>query len=274
MQVNVVEAGVVRVTDVAERNIFKVDRAVGHFAHAVRLGLEAALFLQNFLDTLGRRARHDDHNHDHGQHHETHENLEGVVEHTGQCARGHGTADDQTCANPGDKQQAGVHAELHERHVEDNQTLGLEEAAEQLLGDRAELLLFKVLTHEGLDHADAGEVFLHDVVQLVVGVEYLRKQTVHAADNQRQTDAQNGNRAQVDGRKARADIYGHGKGKDQHDRGAHSDANNHLISVLHVGDVGRQTGDDTGGGKLIDVGERKVLYVVVDVVAQIACQTC
>lgn len=74
--------------------------------------------------------------------------------------------------------------------------------------------------------------------------------------------------------RARADVYGHGKGRDQHDRGAHSDANNHLISVLSIGDIGRQTGDDTGGGKLIDVGERKVLYVVVDVVTQIACQAC
>ena len=103
------------------------------------------------------------------------------------CARGHGTTDDQTRTDPGDEQQAGVDAELHERHVQNNQTLGLEEAAEQLFGDRAELLLFKVLTHEGLDHADAGEVFLYDVVQFVVGVEYLSKQTVYAADNQCQT---------------------------------------------------------------------------------------
>ena len=88
--------------------------------------------------------------------------------------------------------------------------------------------------------------------------------------NQQQTNCQNRNHNEEN--QCQLGVNGKGKhpGTDQHDGAAHRDADNHHKGHLHVGHIGGQTGDDTAGGKFINVGKRKLLYTVVHFPPQIA----
>ena len=130
-----------------------------------------------------------------------------------------------------------------------------------------------VLTDVGLDHADAPQVLLDHAVELIVNTEDLFKNGMDMGCNIEKHKAHQDNAYQEHQRQGGLQQEGHDQRADHHDRRTHADTHQHLIGVLHVGDVGGQTGDDTGGGKLVDVGERILLHLVVHIVAQIACKT-
>ena len=175
-------------------------------------------------------------------------------------------------AQPGHREDAGGHAQLHQGAVEGQDLLGLGEIQVDLLGDLAEFLLLVLLPHEGLDHPDAQQVLLHHVVHPVVLLEHTLKDGMGAGHNEQQAQRQDGDHNQENQGQLGVDGKGHCPGADEHDGTAHRDADDHHEGHLHVGYVGGQAGDDAAGGVLINIGKGKFLDVGVHLPPQVAGQ--
>ena len=138
------------------------------------------------------------------------------------------------------------------------------------LGNLIEFLDFVILTHKVLHHAHAAQVFLHHVVERIVGFEHAAEDGMRAAHDQIHAQAHHRQAQQEHQRNLRVDGQRHYHGEDQRHGRTHGHAHDHLESVLHVGHVRGQTGDDRGGAELIDIGERIILNAVIHIMAQVA----
>ena len=86
------------------------------------------------------------------------------------------------------------------------------------LGNGAELADLVLLLIKGFDDADTADIFLHDVVELIIRAEYARENREYAADNEKQRhreDRQDDEKRHGD---ITADAERHDHGKNQHDR--------------------------------------------------------
>jgi len=126
-----------------------------------------------------------------------------------------------------------------------------------------------ILLIEGFYHTDAPDIFLHYIVEHVVGAKNAAKQRPDLADDQKQQHRHDGNDRKEDERKGRVDAEGHDHGEDQHDRAANCHADEHLIGILQVGHIGGEAGHDGRCGELINVGKGKGLHIVVHILPQI-----
>ena len=126
-----------------------------------------------------------------------------------------------------------------------------------------------VLAHIILDVADSVEIFLHDVVEVVVGIEDALEIGVRLDGDDRERDSENWHDREKD--ESDGGLYGkrHDEGKDENKGSAHGDANEELKGVLHVGDVGGEAGHDTRRGELVDIGKGEVLHVIEHIFAQV-----
>ena len=190
------------------------------------------------------------HDEDHGQHHHGHEDLHGVGDQCGQVAGGQAQrgivagGDDLLGAHPCDENHRDVYADHHERVVEAHHTVGLAEVLVDALGDAAELGDFMRFAGVGLDHADALKVLVDHVVELVVGVEHALEHRVHVHRQTAQTEGENRDARQEHQGNGRADAEREDPRHDHHDRGSHTQTNDHGIGVLQVGHIGGEPGDD------------------------------
>ena len=270
MQIDVFERQLALIALVTEGNVIELDRAVLDLVNRVCGIVQVGLLIEDFGNTLCARLGHGDHNENHRYHHQAHQDLHRVGKHAGQLAGGHRAADDQTRAEPRNEQHARVHAELHQRHNACHGLLRLGERAVQHAGNALELFSLVVLTHIGLNNADAAHIFLYDRVHAVVDLECALKDRTDNLHQDAHADCQNRQHREEYERHPAVDLHRHEQCKDQHDRAAHRDARAHLKGVLYVGNIGGQTGDDRTGGELINVGKREILHIVVHIVTQIA----
>ena len=170
VEVSPAQAEALRVAGIAEIDVFKADGAVLDFLDGVFRVLDVRHFLQHLGDALLRSLGDGEHDKDHGDHHQAHQNLHGVGNEAHQFARGHANSgvvaggDDHARAKPGDEQHHRIDAQLHQRHVEGHGLFRLGEVLIDVFGDFAELLVLMLLAHEGLDHTDAAQVFLHHLI--------------------------------------------------------------------------------------------------------------
>ena len=231
---------------------------------------QVALLVEQLHDTLGGGTGNDDHNQHHGQHHQAHEDHHDITEHTGELPGGQLTAHHQIGAQPGHGEHTGIDADLHQGHIEGHDLLGLGEVHVDLVGHLAELLLLVVLPDEGLYHADTQQVLLHHVVQPVVLLKHPLEEGVGRLHDDQQAHRQNGNDNEEDHCQLGVDGKGEHPCANQHDGTAHRDPNDHHKGHLHVGHIGGQTGNDTAGGELVNVGKGKLLDAVVHLPAQVA----
>ena len=261
---------------VTEGDVLEVDGAVGHFHDGVLGVAQGGLLGQDLVGTLQGGTGQDQHDEDHGEHHQAAQDLGGVGEHGGQLAGGQAAGDGAVAgldhhmgAQPGDDQDADVGGGLHEGAVEGQGLLSLAEVGVDGAGDLLELGDFLGLTDVGLDHTDAVEVLLDHVVQLIVGLEDTDEGGVDDLGDHHQAEAQQGQHDAVDDAQLGADGVGVGGGQDQHHGAADCDTDQHLESHLDGGDIGGQAGDDGRGGQTVDVGEVEGLDTVEHVVAQV-----
>ena len=105
--------------------IFKLDRTVHNFHHRMFFVLDIVFLFQDLNDTLCRGSRNNNHYEYHGDHHQTHQDLDGIGkqthEFTGCHAPGyamHISADnDRFCTDPCNCQQRHIDGTHHGRHV-------------------------------------------------------------------------------------------------------------------------------------------------------------
>ena len=140
-------------------------------------------------------------------------------------------------------------------------------------GGGGKLLVLVFLAHEGLHHPDGRHVFLNALVQGVVLLKHLLEQARHARDDfpKRESQHQHGN--DEDERQARVDDQAHHDGEQQAERRTNRNAQDLLEGLLQVLNVGGHAGDQTGGGKAVDVGEGKPLHVAIHRLAKVGGKT-
>ena len=183
----------------------------------------------------------------------------------GVVARGH----DGLSAEPRDEYHACVHAGLHERRIECDEALAAGEVLVDALADAAELANLVLLAVERLDHADACDIFLHHVVERVVGSENAVEDAAYAPHDKSERDGKDGDHGQEHKRNLPVDGKRHDPAEREHHGSAHAHADDHHVGVLHVGDIGGEACDDRAGRELVDVAKREGLHVVIHIVAQV-----
>ena len=177
-------------------------------------------------------------------------------------------------AQPADKQDAGVNRKVHQGEGPGEDLFRGEEPPVDVLGGSAELVVFVILPDVSLHHPDGGDVFLDAGVQVVIPVEHLPEVDHGLGHNEEEKHTQHDHGYQIDAGQPGADEEGHHHGHQQGGGGPGAHPQDHHVGVLHVGHVGGQAGDETGGAELINVGEREGLDVFVHGLAQIPGQAC
>lgn len=143
------------------------------------------------------------------------------------------------------------------------------ENPERLTGKLPQTFALRNPPGVGFYHPDAVQVLLNDVVQPVVGVEYPHKDWVHVGHDHPQSEAEDRDNCEKDQGQLRIDSKRKYQGEHNHHWGPDAETHQHLKSVLHVGDVGSQPGNDTCRRELVDIGKRKFLHIIEHIVAQV-----
>ena len=276
MQVDIGQRHAVGLFGILKADVIEIDGPVLDLGQSVFRASQRAFFAEHLDDTFGGFNRHGNHHEYHGQHHQAHQNLEAVRQHGGHLANieGQAAAADNGVRTVGQhKDHAGIDAELHHGVVDGHNPLGAGEILPDVFGRNTELFLLIVLAHIGLHDAHGLYILLNRIVQRVVLAEDAAEQRRHSADDQHQADGQQRDGDQEDHGQAPAHDKAHGEREDQHQRAADGDADNHHIGHLHVGDVGRQTGNQAGHREFVDVLERIILNFVEHIFAQITRKT-
>ena len=176
--------------------------------------------------------------------------------------------------HPGHREQGDVDARVHKRGVEAQYAFRLDEITVDGAGDAAELLDLMVFAVVRLDHADALEVLIHVVVELVIRMEDPLEHRVHQQDNREQRDAENRDDGEIHQGNRPADTERENPCGDHHDGRAHADTDDHLERILQVGHVGCAAGDDRTGGETADIREAEALHFGEHVVAEVLREAC
>ena len=272
VEVDVPQRVFLRAGGILEAHAVKVHGAVRD-GHDRRGGIgERGLLAQDLADTLDGFGGHGEHHIDHGDHHQRHEHLNAVGEHGGKLADVDGRAavrDDELRADEEHEHHIEVHAQLHERGVERDHALGVREVAADVVARGGELLRLVALTREALHHAHRAHVFLHGFVELIVLAEHRAERGHGLARDEEQPDDQHRHDDHKGQREPSAHNERHDDGEDHHQRGADRDADAHHVRHLHILNVGGHARDERGGRELVNVLERKALYLGEEVMAHV-----
>ena len=120
-----------------------------------------------------------------------------------------------------------------------------------------------------LDYADALQVLVDHIVELIIGVEHTLEHRVHDDGQTTQADCENRDAGEEHQGDRRADAEREDPYHDHHDRGSHTHADHHAVGVLQIGHIGGEPGDDRTGGELVDVREAEALNLLELVLTQI-----
>ena len=277
MEVDVLQRHAVGPCGVFEADIVKIHAAVRNVIDGVGRVMQVAFLVEHLADTFCRGGGHCDHDEDHREHHKTHQDLHGVSDHARERAdieiRAAGL-DDELCRKVADENAADGDAELHEGAIEGEDFFGLQEVLAHVVRLRGKFLRLIVLTHEALDHAHGLHVFLHGVVEPVVFFEHGLEKRHRSLCHQIQAEAQHGDNAREDEGQLLADADGHDARENQHHRRAHRHTGQHHERLLDVCNVGGQTRDERGRREPVDIREREVLHLIIEVFAQISREAC
>ena len=275
MQVDITQRFALAVLRVAEGYMVEVDGSVLHAGNRVRGGSDVRFLVEHFHNPLRGSPAHCDHQEGEGEHHQAGQNLDHIGDQAHQLsggqARGRIVAggDDRLGTQPGNHQRAGVDAGHHQRRHESNVPLRLDEILIDGTGDARELFRFVILAHKTFHDPDPAYILLHDVVQLVIGLEYAAENRMRPAHDQVDSHGQHRQRKHEHQRNPRVDRHRHDQREQQHQRSAYRHPQDHLKAVLHVGDVRGQARDNRGRAEFIDIGKGKLLNPVVHVMPQV-----
>ena len=270
VQIDVGKRVFFRLCRVFEADILKVDGAVSDLGHGVLGALQVGNLVENLADTARRLGGHGDNNVDHRDHHQRHEDLHTVGEHSGDLTHANAAfCQDQAGADDEHEDHVKVHAELHQRCVESYNALGAGEIGADAVRLAIEFFLFIVLAGEALDHAHGTHVFLNGLVESVVLAEHRAEGGHCLAADGIQSESEHGDDHHKGHGKHAAHNVRHDAGKNEHQGASDSGADDHHKRHLHVGHVGGHTGDQGRGGEFVDVDKREGLNFLEDVVSEV-----
>ena len=128
------------------------------------------------------------------------------------------------------------------------------------------------LAHKGLDHAHAGQVLLHDGVELVEPLLDLAELVERPANDPDQGDEHDGDQHNKEPGQLGTGQRSHDQAADQQERCAHHNAQEHGDHLLHLGHIVGEAGDQFAGFQLVQVAEREGLHLPEERLAQIGAR--
>ena len=261
MQVDVAEVPVLRRGVIFEKDMVKVHAAVRHLQGGVSLCVgDLGLFVQHLDDALAAGdGAGEDHQH-HGDHHQGDQNLGNVSEVGQQITGQQRPGAHHPSADPHHGDDGAAHHQNDSRHEGHHEAEGLLCDRAQVIVLFGELFLFLFLPDVGLHHPDSAQVLLHHQIYVIGSFLQTGKGGADLADDDGHQQHQQRRHHQKNAAQTHGDLQGHDQRRDQHGRSADHDAHPHLQGGLHGGDIVRQTGDQRGRGKVLDVAERELLH--------------
>ena len=237
---------------------------------------QLTLFVQHLHDAVPGFVRDGDQHEHHGEHHQAHKRLEAIHHQRGKLThieveplRG----DDGVCAEGQNKHHVHIQAKLHDGAVEREDFLGLCEFHAHLFGRFFKLLLFIVLAHEGLYHADALNILLNGAVERVVLAEHPSENGEGLADDEVEPYGKDRYHHHKDERQPAAHDKCHYDGENEHQRASDGRADDHHVRVLDVAHIRRQPCDKRRRGEPVDILKGKGLDAVKHVLSEVARKT-
>ena len=176
-------------------------------------------------------------------------------------------------AEPGNTDHTAVDREVERRENKADQPLGLHKELVDIFGGNLEFSDFIRLAHKTLDHANTGHILLHARIQRVVFRKHARKRLSRKFDDQDQYNEKKAERYQKNHRELPADAEGERKRKNQRGRRPHAGPEYHLVRVLDIRDIRRETGHKARSRVLVEIAERKALDASVNSAAKTCCQS-
>ena len=170
-----------------------------------------------------------------------------------------------------------VCGDVHKRAVEGDSLLGFLEVAEDPVGDLSEFLFHVVFAVEGFDDADAVDVLINCLVQIVIGIEDFDEDRVGFVGDKYQNEACDRNEDKENESGLPICDETHDKGEDHQERSADDRSADHLESALNVCDVRGGSSDKGAGREFVDVLERVILNMdeqgFTEVLSKASCRT-
>ena len=206
-------------------------------------------------DTFRGRRGHGDHDKYHRHHHKGGEDAHAVSHEGAQVAGRQLILDDEVRADDGDRQDDRVDRAGHDREVGDHDLFGPDEHVVDVAGRLREPVVFVFLPDISLDHPDRADIFLNGLVERVVLLEDPLKVLCRPAHQQEKDERKENDRDEVDRGDLRTDDEGHDHGDDHGKRRPDQHAQDHLVRVLDICYVRRETCDQPGGRETVDIGE-------------------
>ena len=255
MQINIPENELTAPLPVGEVHVIEIHLPVLHLIDRIFRIAKVAHLIQDLRDTLRGGGGHRDHDEDHRDHHEGHEDIHTVGKQGHELTGRQIACDDHVGAEPGNDQDDHIDGSLHDRHVDDDIVLRFHEQIVNVGCCSRELISLVLLADVGLDDADACDIFLNGFIQGVILFEDHAEIPGRAYHDKSEENCQRNDRDEIDTRDPRVDDKCHDHGDDHRERCADEHAQKHLVRVLQIGDVRRQSGDESGRRELIDVGK-------------------
>ena len=133
-----------------------------------------------------------------------------------------------------------IDTKLHHGTIESQDSFRLRKIRADVFCRRAEFLFLIVFTHKRFHHAHGLDIFLNGTVQIIVLFKYLFEQRHGPADHKGQPSSQKRNGQKENPCHSSSHDKRHGKGKNQHQRGAHRHTDNHHVSPVSYTHLGKQ----------------------------------
>ena len=272
LQTDVMQHRIVFIIIIGKVHIAELDVTRRHFIDRIDRISQITFFIQHFADPSGTGNTHTHHDKDHGYHHQAHQNIHAVSHQTHQLARRQFTLYDHLRSHPADQQDAGVDRKLHDRHIQDDVLLRLNEDIVDGLAGPLQLGSLVLFPHVSLHHTDGADILLHGSIQLVVFRKSHLEIFHRSPYNKEENDRQQHKRYQINRGQPGIDQISHGHGADHADRCPETDAQEHLICHLDIRHVRSHPGDQPRRAELIQIGKGKCLDILEHRLPQIACK--
>ena len=167
-------------------------------------------------------------------------------------------------AEPGNSDHATVDRKVERRENKADQSFRLDKELVNILGGDFKSSDFKLFTHKALDHTNACHIFLDARIQRIILRKHPCKCLIRKFDDQDQYKQKKAECDQKNHREFPTDAEGERQGKNQRSRRTHAGSQYHLIGVLDIRDIRRETGHETRSRVLVEIAERKALNASVN----------
>ena len=152
-----------------------------------------------------------------------------------------------------------IHRQHHGWVRHDNYTNGTHEHLVNTTWSLLEFVSFFLLFNIGFHHTHVGDIFLDTIVEVVISLKHLSKERIYDFGNNGQNQTKEECYTNENPSHFAINQETCCNGKNQIKWCTHTDTDNHLVRILHVGNISHHTCYQTTSWELIDIFKREGL---------------